>query len=208
MHYGTSSALIIISIIILSLALVAAIVAMRTLSIPSNNTNNDVKGTLVFFIVIDSIMLLVAFYALAKLRTSNIGGWWGFILGLIIVVLVLIFGISAINKVDGLAFPWILRALVFNTVMITLVFFLLVLSVFTKPKICTGNMIKKVFHGMKKQIADCRPKEECVVQVPCPPPAPQIPCPQPIQPVANCGPQYMSTNGSVSQFIVNPYLPQ
>lgn len=212
MHYGTSSALIIISIIILALALITAIVSYRSLTpaIPSNNSSGDIdgiKGVLVFFIIVDSVMLLFAFYGLAKLRTSNMGGWIGFILGLIVIVFVMIFGISAINKVDSVAFPWALRGLVFNTVMITLVFFLLILSVFTKPKLCTGNVVKKIFQGMKNKIGECGvPKEECVPA--CPPPMPKVPCPQPVQPVAQCAPQYMNTNGQVSQYIVNPYLPQ
>lgn len=212
--YGTSSSLIIVSIIVLAIALIVAIVAYRSLNpaIPSNNTNgdiNNIKGVLMFFIIIDSIMLLVSFYALAKVRTSSVGGWWGFILGLIIFILVLIFGISAINKIDPVAYPWVLRGLVFNTVMISLVFFLLILSVFTKPKICSGNIVKKVYQGMKNKMAECRPvKEECapIKEIPCLP-QPIANC-APVQQMQNCAPQYLNSTGQISQYIQNPYLPQ
>lgn len=223
--YTTSSTLIIIAIIVLAIALIAAIIAYQNLKnngVISNMSSGDIsytKNVLIFFIVVDSIMLLASFYALAKVRSSNIGGWLGFIIGLIIVIAVLIVGIMAINKVDPVAYPWVLRGLTINVVFIILSFFLLILSVFTKPKLCTGNSIKKIFGNMKRNAEDCMP---CPPPVnPCPPPvnpcAPRInPCPPqqvnlcpppqtnicpPVQPMNNCAvPQ-------INSYVQNPYLP-
>ncbi len=232
MHYTTSSTLIIIAIIILAIALIAAIVAYKLIKAPgiiSNNTSGDlnsIQGTLLFFIIIDSIFLLVAMYGLAKIRTSNLGGIWLFILGLIIAIVVLILGIIAINKVDPAAYPWVLRSLTINTIFIILAFFLLVLSVFTKPRCASGNNIKKIYQSMKSKAENCRPincePQPCppIQQINCAPPqvvncAPPpkiIECP-PIQqqcaPLpANCnGLNYTGPNGQIANYVQNPYRP-
>jgi hypothetical protein len=193
--YNVSSALIIIAIIILALALIAAIIAYKQIGangVISNNSASDIsyiRGVLIFFIVIDSLLLLVAMYGLAKIRTSSMGGIFLFILGLIIAIVVLILGISAINKVDSVSFPWVLRGLVVNTVFIIIAFLFLVLSVFTKPRVCSGSNIKKIYEKMKFKSSDCMPEcppVNCAPIVNCPPP-PQINCAPPVQQV-NCAP--------------------
>jgi hypothetical protein len=214
MHYNLSTKLILIAVVVLGIALIVAIIAYKNIKdsgIISNNSPGDlsyVKQVLMFFIVVDSLMLLIALYALAKVRTSNVGGWIGFVIGLILVVLVLIFGIRAIDRIDGVAYPWVLRGLVINVVVIVLSFLLLVLSVFTKPRVCTGNAIKKIYQNMKLRAEECAPVAQCAPQPQCAPAVQpvNVSCapPQPLPQQANCN--YMGSNGQIANYVNNPYI--
>lgn len=151
--YQTSILLIIIAILVLLIALFATIAAFRELTTsglvnPSTNISY-VKNVLIFLIIVEAIFIAVAFWGLVKVRTSNMGGWFGFIIALILAIIVLILCILAINKTSYHEFEFVVKTLSFDVVFILAAFFLLTISCLMKPRLVSGGFAKKVLEGAK-----------------------------------------------------------
>lgn len=161
MHFGTAILILIVALLLLLFALIGAVIAyqqLNTTAVANPNTDiNYVQGTLLFFIIVDAVLLLVVMYAIAKVRTSNAGGIAGFIFALLIIVFVLIFGINSINKIDGVQFQFVLQATIYNTIVIPVALFMVVLSVFVKPKLATTNYVQKVITKTAEKMKKVQP---------------------------------------------------
>jgi hypothetical protein len=155
--YGTATLLIIITIIILLIALYSSVAAMRELK-GNNFVNpttdiNYVNNVLIFLIIVEVVMIIVALYGLIKVRSSNLGGVFGFILGLILVVFVVIFASLALNKVSYPEFPFVIKTLSFAAVFIPAAFLMLMASTLVKPRFTSnGGVGKKIMEATKQEI--------------------------------------------------------
>ncbi len=154
--YSTSTTLIIISLILLLIALFVTIVAYRDLSsnvIVSPATDiGYVKGVLIFLIIVEVIMILVSLWGLVKVRTSNMGGIFGFIIGLILSIVVVILNSISINKTIYSEFPFVVKTLAFTVVFIPAVFLMLVASVWSKPSVSSAGFIKKAIKSTQDEL--------------------------------------------------------
>ena len=155
-NYLSATIVLLIALVLLVIALYYSSVAYQQLNSPTiDDTNTDVgyiRGILLFMIIADVFFILVTVYSIIKIRTSNTGGWFGFLIGLIIIVCVLIFGIIAITKTNGIILPDVLKALVWNTIIIPIAFVHLIVSAWIKPRVNGVNMTKKIISDAREKL--------------------------------------------------------
>jgi hypothetical protein len=155
MHgYGTSQLLLLAAIILVVVAIALCIIAYQELRQNvvghHNNTNiGFVQSVLLYLIVIFAIMLLFFCYGLVKVRSSNMGGIIMGILGLILVIIGIILASIAIYKVNYIPYAGVIKGLAWSIIILPVVFLFAVMSVYSKPKLTTINMGKKIVQATK-----------------------------------------------------------
>jgi hypothetical protein len=153
--YGTSQLLLLVAIILLLIALVACIVSLRELTTNfenahHNNTNKSfVQSTLLYLAIIFAIMIAFFCYGLVKVRSSNMGGVFTGILALLLVIVGVVLAIIAIYKINYVPFAGVIKTLSWSMIVLPLAFLFAVMSVYTKPRLTSMNMGKKIVNAAK-----------------------------------------------------------
>jgi hypothetical protein len=155
-NYLSATIVLLIALVLLVIALYSSCVAYQQLGSPTLDTSNTdvgyVRSILLFMIIVDVFFILITVYGIIKIRTSNIGGWFGFVIGLILIICILIFGIIAITKTNGVIIPDVLKALVWNTIIIPIAFVHFIVSIWIKPRINGVNMTKKIISEAREKL--------------------------------------------------------
>ena len=156
-NYTNAILILLLALVLTIIALYMAIVAMgqlKTKTILEPNTDvSYVNGILIMFIIFDSLWIVGLLYGIAKIRTSNLGGMFGFIIAIIVSFFAIFFGINAMNKTDAGEFDFVYKTLAANTFFIPLAVFLIVVSIWIKPRIVQMGITEKILKKTKETIS-------------------------------------------------------
>jgi hypothetical protein len=131
---------------------------LNTNNVNVNATNlSYVKGVIILFIVLDSLLILYSIYQLVKIRSSNGGGFFMALLGLIVIILFMVFGIIALNKIGDLQFQWVIKSLAFTIIFGSASVILLFLSSWTRPRLAIYSQSKNIVEKIKTNVDNMRP---------------------------------------------------